>query len=80
MSPLVTALLCFGAFVILGLIAKVALGTWMKRQGPRGNTAPERNLRRRRRLDSRRKQVRCVRCRKIARRMKVARGRAGAAL
>jgi hypothetical protein len=32
MSPLVTALLCFGAFVILGLIAKVALGTWMKRQ------------------------------------------------
>jgi hypothetical protein len=32
MSPLVTALLCFGAFVVLGLIAKVAIGMWMKRQ------------------------------------------------
>jgi hypothetical protein len=32
MSPLVTALICFGAFVLLGLIAKVAIGMWMKRQ------------------------------------------------
>jgi hypothetical protein len=32
MSPLVTALLCFGVFVVFGLIAKVAIGMWMKRQ------------------------------------------------
>jgi hypothetical protein len=32
MSPLVTALLLFGALVVLGLIAKVAIGMWMKRQ------------------------------------------------
>ncbi len=32
MSPLVTALLCFGAFVALGLAVKVAIGIWMKRQ------------------------------------------------
>jgi hypothetical protein len=32
MSPLVTALICFGAFLLLGLIAKVAIGMWMKRQ------------------------------------------------
>jgi hypothetical protein len=32
MNPLVAALLCFGAFVILGLVAKVAIGIWMKRQ------------------------------------------------
>jgi hypothetical protein len=32
MSPLTTALLCFGAFLILGLIVKVAIGIWMKRQ------------------------------------------------
>jgi len=32
MSPLVTALVCFGGFLILGLIAKVAIGIWMKRQ------------------------------------------------
>jgi len=32
MSPLVTALLCFTAFVALGLIAKVVIGIWMKRQ------------------------------------------------
>jgi hypothetical protein len=32
MSPLVTALLCFAAFVALGLIAKVVIGIWMKRQ------------------------------------------------
>ncbi len=32
MSPLVTALLCFVAFVMLGLVAKVAIGIWMKRQ------------------------------------------------
>jgi hypothetical protein len=32
MSPLVTALLCFGTFVALGLAVKVAIGTWMKRQ------------------------------------------------
>jgi len=32
MSPLVSALLCFGAFVALGLIAKVAIGIWMMRQ------------------------------------------------
>lgn len=32
MSLLGTALLCFCGFVILGLIAKVAIGMWMKRQ------------------------------------------------
>lgn len=32
MSPLATALLCVGAFVVLGLIAKIAIGMWMKRQ------------------------------------------------
>jgi len=32
MSPLVTALLAFGAFVLIGLIAKIAIGIWMKRQ------------------------------------------------
>ena len=32
MSPLTTALVCFGAFLVLGLIAKVAIGIWMKRQ------------------------------------------------
>ena len=32
MSPLVTALICFGAFVLIGLIAKIAVGMWMKRQ------------------------------------------------
>ena len=33
MSPLVTALVSFGAFVVLGLIAKAAIGIWMKRSG-----------------------------------------------
>jgi hypothetical protein len=32
MSPLTTALVCFGAFVIIGLLAKLAIGIWMKRQ------------------------------------------------
>ena len=32
MSPLATALLCVAAFVVLGLIAKIAIGMWMKRQ------------------------------------------------
>jgi hypothetical protein len=32
MSPLATALICLGAFLILGLIAKFAIGMWMKRQ------------------------------------------------
>jgi hypothetical protein len=32
MSPLVTALIVFGAFVLIGLIAKVAIGIWIKRQ------------------------------------------------
>jgi hypothetical protein len=32
MSPLVTALAYFGAFLLVGLIAKVAIGMWMKRQ------------------------------------------------
>ncbi len=32
MSSLVTALLCFGAFLLVGLIAKIAIGMWMKRQ------------------------------------------------
>ena len=32
MNPLVTALLAFGAFVLIGLIAKIAIGIWMKRQ------------------------------------------------
>jgi hypothetical protein len=32
MSPLATALVCVGVFLILGLIAKVAIGMWMKRQ------------------------------------------------
>jgi hypothetical protein len=32
MSPLVTALVLFGAFLVIGLIAKVAIGMWMKRR------------------------------------------------
>lgn len=32
MSPLTTALICFGAFVAIGLLAKLAIGIWMKRQ------------------------------------------------
>jgi hypothetical protein len=32
MTPLVTALVCFGAFVIVGLLAKAAIGMWIKRQ------------------------------------------------
>jgi hypothetical protein len=32
MSPLATALVCVGVFLVLGLIAKVAIGMWMKRQ------------------------------------------------
>jgi hypothetical protein len=32
MSPLATALLCFGAFLVLGPVAKAAIGLWMKRQ------------------------------------------------
>jgi hypothetical protein len=32
MSPLATALICFGAFLVIGLVAKVAIGMWMKRQ------------------------------------------------
>ena len=31
MSPLVTALVSFGALLVLGVIAKVAIGMWMKR-------------------------------------------------
>ena len=31
MSPLATALICVGAFLLLGLIAKLAIGMWMKR-------------------------------------------------
>jgi hypothetical protein len=31
MSPLVTALICVGALLVLGLIAKLAIGMWMKR-------------------------------------------------
>jgi hypothetical protein len=33
MSPLVTALIYFGLFVAVGLIAKVAIGAWIKRSG-----------------------------------------------
>ena len=33
MSPLVTALIYFGSFLVIGLIAKVAIGMWMKRNG-----------------------------------------------
>jgi hypothetical protein len=33
MSPLVTALIYFGLFLVSGLIAKVAIGAWMKRSG-----------------------------------------------
>jgi hypothetical protein len=33
MSPLVTALIYFGSFLLLALIAKVAIGMWMKRSG-----------------------------------------------
>jgi membrane protein implicated in regulation of membrane protease activity len=33
MSPLVTALVSFGAFVVLALVAKVAIWRWMKRNG-----------------------------------------------
>jgi hypothetical protein len=32
MSPLAIALISFGAFVALGLVAKLAIGIWMKRQ------------------------------------------------
>jgi hypothetical protein len=32
MSPLVTALVCVGAFLALGVIAKLAIGMWVKRQ------------------------------------------------
>jgi hypothetical protein len=32
MGPLSTALICFGAFLVVGLIAKVVIGIWMKRQ------------------------------------------------
>jgi hypothetical protein len=32
MSPLSIALICFGVFLVVGLIAKVAIGIWMKRQ------------------------------------------------
>jgi hypothetical protein len=31
MSPLVTALVSFAAFLALGLIAKLAIGIWIKR-------------------------------------------------
>ena len=30
MSPLATALICFGAFVLIGLVAKLAIGIWIK--------------------------------------------------
>jgi hypothetical protein len=33
MSPLFTALIYFGSFLALGLIAKVVIGAWMKRSG-----------------------------------------------
>jgi hypothetical protein len=33
MSPLATALISFGAFLVLGMIAKLAIGVWMKRSG-----------------------------------------------
>jgi len=32
MSPLATALVCVGVFLVLGLIVKLAIGMWMKRQ------------------------------------------------
>jgi hypothetical protein len=32
MSLLVTALVYFGAFLLVALIAKVAIGMWMRRQ------------------------------------------------
>jgi len=32
MSPLVTALVYFGALLLVGLIAKLAIGMWIKRQ------------------------------------------------
>jgi len=32
MRLLVTALLSFGAFLLIGLMLKVAIGIWMKRQ------------------------------------------------
>ena len=33
MSPLATALIFFGVFLVLGMIAKLAIGMWMKRSG-----------------------------------------------
>jgi hypothetical protein len=33
MSPLTTALISFGAFLVIGVIAKLAIGMWMKRSG-----------------------------------------------
>ncbi len=32
MGPLVTALVYFGALLLVGLIANVAIGMWIKRQ------------------------------------------------
>lgn len=32
MTPLATALICVGAFLVLCLIAKLAIGMWIKRQ------------------------------------------------
>jgi hypothetical protein len=32
MSPLITALTYFGAFLLVALIAKVAIGMWMRRR------------------------------------------------
>jgi hypothetical protein len=32
MSPLVTALICVGAFLVLGLVVKLAIAMWMKHQ------------------------------------------------
>jgi hypothetical protein len=51
MSPLVTALIYFGSFLVVGLFAKVAIGMWMKRNGVdlpdlRAQAGPNRRKRR----------------------------------
>ncbi len=45
MSPLATALIYFGLFLIAGLIAKVAIGMWMKRNS--ADDLPDRHAARR---------------------------------
>ncbi len=80
MSPLVTALLCFAAFLIPGLTAKVATGIWMKRQQAHETGRLTGTFAAAGDLSSGGNKSGDVRCRKIARAMKVAREKVDAAL